>query len=659
MPDDPLVNVITANRDRISEKWAKAIHGSSSNYASLPVEELRRNTDELLEGVLLAAGAGDYSRLFDFIDGITRQKSLKGFKLGEVQRVATLGTEVILEELRGEPGACDCTEGCWTAMMKLLGIMSWAITSLGDVFSDAKEKEFSAATIIALTAAQQSPDEKEIIDRTLQECCRMLGFEHGAIMMRHHGRFAAEFPEKASGYDHSSMKRVGTKVIVTGRTAVMNADDEAGGGIRPRVRVLRSVTGVPMMTRGRVIGALVLGSASERAVTPHELSMIQALATQLSLAWENARLSSEAKERNERLGTEQKEVLAILNDLGAIVYVADMDTYEVLAVNRTTEDSFGKNLVGRKCYEVLQNGMSGPCPWCTNKYLVKDGVPTGPYSWQFQNTVNGRTYQCNDRAIRWPDGRLARLEVAFDITELERSRKKLDDTRRMLELFNDLLVHDIGGYAGTARAYVELASEHLVKDEERKLVETSMDQLVKIDRLIGRVSRAVKAQSKGGEDMSRQDLASVLDEAVHDVEAEQNSGGRPVERKYEKGVHFADLGEFAGDIFYNLASNAVKYGTGRPVTVEVVESALRGRPAWKVSVTDRGNGIPPEKKDKLFTRFGRLESLSELKGMGLGLVLVRTLTEMYGGEVTVEDRVKGDHTQGTVFSVRFQKAKKP
>jgi len=46
-----------------------------------------------------------------------------------------------------------------------------------------------------------------------------------------------------------------------------------------------------------------------------------------------------------------------------------------------------------------------------------------------------------------------------------------------------------------------------------------------------------------------------------------------------------------------------------------------------------------------------------LHGIGLGLSLVKIIIEMYGGEIRVEDRIKGDHTKGSNFIVLIPEAR--
>lgn len=112
---------------------------------------------------------------------------------------------------------------------------------------------------------------------------------------------------------------------------------------------------------------------------------------------------------------------AVLDNLDALVYVADFDTHELLYVNAYGRERWG-DVGGRKCFQVLQNADS-PCRFCTNHLLrTPDGSAKPPYVWEHQNHLNQRWYQCRDQAIPWTNGKLVRLEIATDITE----RKKIE-----------------------------------------------------------------------------------------------------------------------------------------------------------------------------------------------------------------------------------------
>lgn len=121
------------------------------------------------------------------------------------------------------------------------------------------------------------------------------------------------------------------------------------------------------------------------------------------------------------------QLSVIFDSLDVIVYVADLQTYELLFMNGYARRIFGEDFPGKRCYEVLQHGQHGRCPFCTNGRLVRDGVPQEPYVWEFQNTVTGRWFMCIDQAIRWVDGRLVRMEVAIDISERKQAESEREE----------------------------------------------------------------------------------------------------------------------------------------------------------------------------------------------------------------------------------------
>ncbi|HEY9200130.1 MAG TPA: GGDEF domain-containing protein [Gammaproteobacteria bacterium] len=124
----------------------------------------------------------------------------------------------------------------------------------------------------------------------------------------------------------------------------------------------------------------------------------------------------------------------VLDGLDALVYVSDMQSYELLYVNKYGRDIWGSNIQGKTCWQVLQKDQDGPCTFCTNKKLLKkDGTAGDVYVWEFKNTLNNHWYQCRDQAITWIDGRTVRMEIATDITSLKNSEQKLLSAKMLAE----------------------------------------------------------------------------------------------------------------------------------------------------------------------------------------------------------------------------------
>jgi len=103
--------------------------------------------------------------------------------------------------------------------------------------------------------------------------------------------------------------------------------------------------------------------------------------------------------------------LTVLDNIDAIVYVADMQTYEVLYANKYTENRVG-DILGKPCWQVLQAEQSDICT--DDKLLDSKGNPNkNGYAWKFQNSATDKWFDIRDRAIEWVDGRIVRLEIAI------------------------------------------------------------------------------------------------------------------------------------------------------------------------------------------------------------------------------------------------------
>jgi signal transduction histidine kinase len=82
----------------------------------------------------------------------------------------------------------------------------------------------------------------------------------------------------------------------------------------------------------------------------------------------------------------------------------------------------------------------------------------------------------------------------------------------------------------------------------------------------------------------------------------------------------------------NLLSNALKYGEGKPVRIDVGRRGDR----VELSVSDQGPGIAPRDLQRIFQRFERAVASRSITGLGLGLHISRQIAERHGGTLDVE-----------------------
>jgi signal transduction histidine kinase len=99
------------------------------------------------------------------------------------------------------------------------------------------------------------------------------------------------------------------------------------------------------------------------------------------------------------------------------------------------------------------------------------------------------------------------------------------------------------------------------------------------------------------------------------------------------------------EVVDNLVGNAIKYGGGKPVQVDL---RTDGRDVV-LRVVDQGIGMNEEQREKLFQRFERGVTGRQFHGMGLGLWISRQIVDASGGEIGVESAPG----RGSSFTVRL------
>jgi signal transduction histidine kinase len=227
------------------------------------------------------------------------------------------------------------------------------------------------------------------------------------------------------------------------------------------------------------------------------------------------------------------------------------------------------------------------------------------------------------------------------LTALERSERE----RKRATLYADSLVHDLRNYHTVIQTSLDLLS---LTQDPSEVIDTTTDNiqlaLNRADRLITNVRSLEVASSLKPQDLIKIDVVAVINEAWEHI-IDPDDIESKIAMNQEPGQCFVLANDLLLEVVINLFRNALQYSEDvKRIQVEIEPVEQQDVPHWKISVIDWGRGISPEQKAKLFTRY-----TEGAKGLGLGLSVVKSLSEAFGGSVTVENRVADDYSKGTVF----------
>lgn len=186
-----------------------------------------------------------------------------------------------------------------------------------------------------------------------------------------------------------------------------------------------------------------------------------------------------------------------------------------------------------------------------------------------------------------------------------------------------------------------LSSEKLLKS-----LDMDNRQLTRINRLIDDMLEITRIQAdRLTLNKETFEFCQFLKEIEERFRPQMEAAGCEVTTSLCKDVHlFADSYRIE-QVVVNLLTNAMKYGAGRPIKIEVAVNAKK----LTLFVHDKGPGIDPKDLERIFDRFERAISSSEVSGLGLGLFISRQIIEQHEGSLTVESELG----QGSTFIVEL------
>lgn len=240
----------------------------------------------------------------------------------------------------------------------------------------------------------------------------------------------------------------------------------------------------------------------------------------------------------------------------------------------------------------------------------------------------------------WPR-ELQPLAVAFD-----EMFDRLEDSFTRLSQFSADLAHELRTPIANIRGEGEVALTRVrTADEYREVIESSVGECERLSGIVDNLLFLARAEAAEGH------IQRVMFDGRAAVE-KIAAFYEPIAEEHHTALTCSGRGEiFADPMLFgravsNLVENALRY---TPFGGRIRISVAAGRADSQISVQDSGCGIAAEHLPRVFDRFYRAESSRSSQGSGLGLALVKSITDLHGGSAVLAS----DVDRGTTVTLTF------
>ncbi|MCR4305658.1 MAG: GAF domain-containing sensor histidine kinase [Candidatus Daviesbacteria bacterium] len=232
----------------------------------------------------------------------------------------------------------------------------------------------------------------------------------------------------------------------------------------------------------------------------------------------------------------------------------------------------------------------------------------------------------------WIEIELNAHELTQALEARRQAEAKLSELNDVLKLLNQLLRHDLLNHLTVIKGNLAYLLADRITPERVQDIELAADQSVALIEQIGRLEATV---SKGSF-LKALSLQEILKSAMT----------RFPKVKFETNGEVKVLADEAlSSVIENIISNANIHGKTNKVNVGIAAK----KSFIEICIADFGIGIPPQIKNKLFTKGFKYGSTGN---HGLGLYIAKNTLLRYGGDIAVKD----NKPKGTIFTIKLRKA---
>ena len=347
------------------------------------------------------------------------------------------------------------------------------------------------------------------------------------------------------------------------------------------------------------------------------------------------------------LRTTKERFEKVLDSLDVSVYVSDLYKNEVLYLNSSAQEAFPSLAVGNSASDLEDGFDARPSSnYPPNALLTIEGEPGDVFRDELEHVASHRWFVMRTRAVRWVDGRIARLTTLTDITErvhADRIRQtqqdKLTRTSRLMTVgeIASTLAHEINQPLAAIANYVSGCIQRLKGNGSPDMavigaMEKADAQVVRAGAIIGRVREFVRTREPQRQPL---DINVLVRDVVQLVESDDGERALTCVLQLAPGLPlvFADR-IMIEQVVVNFLRNAREAMQHLPPRQRIAKVRTRRLDAHlcAVEVLDGGCGVTADAATQLFSPFFSTKA----DGMGMGLNICRSLIEYHEGNLTFE-----------------------
>ena len=353
----------------------------------------------------------------------------------------------------------------------------------------------------------------------------------------------------------------------------------------------------------------------------------------------------------------------IMTNMAEGVYIIRTNDGIITYTNPKFEKMFGYKhgeMIGKNVSIV--NAPTDKRPEETAKEITEILERTGEWHGEVKNIKkDGTPFWCyaNVSTFDHPENGRVWVSVHADITERKKSEQKLKESEEkyrnaynQANFYKDLFAHDMNNMLNNIGTSEELISIYLNNPDEfydiKKCLNIIKEQVLRGSELISNVQKLSQLE-ESEISLESVEFCKVLKDAIQFTHKSFQTRKISIQIDSIGKKLFVQANDLLLDVFENILNNAVKFNDNPQIEILIRISKIqkKGIKYLKIEFVDKGIGIPDDRKDTIFQRAS--EKDESVRGMGLGLSLVKKIIEIYKGEIWIEDKVKGDYTKGSNF----------